>query len=401
MLVRVVRRLGRGLCLGAVGTAAVASFALAPRALGAQDSTSSKTHTVKRGDTLWDIAKTYLGDSFLWPDIYRLNVDVIEDPHWIYPGEVLKMPTEQATVIAVAPPVAAPPAASPPAAPVPATPVTVAVAPQAQPAPPPPEPSRPVFAPDPAPVAPERPAPPMSMMQEPKSVVRVGEYAAAPWVEVFDGPSFSGYIVQNGEASAIATADQSRLNLFDPVMIAPPAGMTASEHQLFISYRLGPIIENIGRVVIPTGIIQITRPNQPGEAAVGRVVKMFSEVAQYQRLIPYDSMPALVSGRPSRVSNGPIGQVLWVASGAVLPSVQSYVVVNMSSADGVKPGDQVEFFLPAQPPVDGRDIAIPEISIARAQVLRVTPYASTVMIEGQEQTKIVQGTAVRIAAKMP
>lgn len=49
------------------------------------------THTVARGDTLWDLARTYLGDSTRWPEIYNLNTNIVADPHWIYPGQALKI----------------------------------------------------------------------------------------------------------------------------------------------------------------------------------------------------------------------------------------------------------------------------------------------------------------------
>jgi len=51
-----------------------------------------RVHTVKKGDTLWDIAGYYYNNPFFWVAIWKVNIDKIEDPHWIYPGQVFLIP---------------------------------------------------------------------------------------------------------------------------------------------------------------------------------------------------------------------------------------------------------------------------------------------------------------------
>lgn len=65
----------------------------APEISSGAVSESGMTHTVVKGDTLWGISAKYLGDGSRYMEIYELNSDIIEDPHWIYPGQVLKLPS--------------------------------------------------------------------------------------------------------------------------------------------------------------------------------------------------------------------------------------------------------------------------------------------------------------------
>ena len=61
-----------------------------------------EAHTVKEGDTLWDITQTYYGDPYRWPQVWSYNPD-ITNPHWIYPEANLQLRPDDGNVVEVAP----------------------------------------------------------------------------------------------------------------------------------------------------------------------------------------------------------------------------------------------------------------------------------------------------------
>ena len=60
---------------------------------GGQDSTSTRTYTVKSGDTLSDIAQSEMGDAKRWPELYEANKEAVgKNPDLIHPGLELRIP---------------------------------------------------------------------------------------------------------------------------------------------------------------------------------------------------------------------------------------------------------------------------------------------------------------------
>jgi hypothetical protein len=82
-----LKRLSQGLrTVLAVALLTVATYAAAVELRGDHPD----TYVVKRGDTLWDIAGQFLKRPWLWPEIWQANPQ-IQNPHLIYPGDVISL----------------------------------------------------------------------------------------------------------------------------------------------------------------------------------------------------------------------------------------------------------------------------------------------------------------------
>ena len=57
--------------------------------------TAPDTHRVKEGDTLWQIAATFLENPWCWSAVWERNREQIRDPHWIYPGQTIYFDRER------------------------------------------------------------------------------------------------------------------------------------------------------------------------------------------------------------------------------------------------------------------------------------------------------------------
>ncbi|MEX1185103.1 MAG: LysM peptidoglycan-binding domain-containing protein [Gemmatimonadaceae bacterium] len=361
---------------------AIAFLAMLPGALAAQDvpapadTAREVTHTVKPGDTLWGIAGQYLKDPFKWPDIFRRNLDVVENPHWIYPGEVIRIPTgavrpdaladaeRQGTVV-----------------------TTIRTIPA--------QATTTVFGPGGG----ARMQPRFEIEERARVAgVRPGEIDAAPFVVGEKGPMLAGEIIGSAERPGIAMdVRDRRFQLNDVVYITPPPGTgRPAVGARFTALALGPIVMDSARLAIPTAILRVAE-SRPGQPIAARVIRQFGTVEIGQPILVYTAETAS-SRLPVASMDALEGRIVWIHNDPVLPSLQHYVFLDVPRG-AARVGDR--FTLIDQTRRGAADSTRPPEPAALAQVVRVTPYAATAIIVDQELPTISIGMRARLSARVP
>ncbi len=359
-------------------TVTLALFAATSSHASAQvDSTAAQppvvTHTVKRGDTLWDLAQFYLKDPFLWPQIFHVNTGVVKNPHWIYPGQLLSIP-RSAVRDNVAANVDKNGRVVSRIRTRPADQATVFLAP--------------------TPTA--LPGAGMSIEKPRAYTIREGEYEAAPFMVDEKHPPSAGKIVSAVDRTALDLRSDASFKINDRLYVTAPTGHSLQKGDLMLLARRADVILDVGRVVEPTGVLRVDSVQGDGPV-LAEIVKQFGPIMLDQITLSYERTfhPTVV--RPVSGEYQGKSTVLWIKGNPPLPSLQTYVIIETPVAVEVHPGD--EFTLYDQDKAHAT--TIPPVATAKVQVVRVTPFGVTGLIIGQSQPKVGEGMVASLTAKMP
>jgi hypothetical protein len=351
-----VRPVQRAALLAAAGLAAAAPLA----AQQTDTVPAPRVHQVQRGETLWDIARVYLNDPFMWPEIFRLNTDVVEDPALIYPRERLVLPGA-------------------------AGPAQTAS-----------RDGRTIFyRGDDGP----RPRPDRMTVLPAGSanfpVVRMGDFYRAGWVAPASEVSPVGRVAELISPTVVPLSRQPAVQVYDRVFVQvrPGAQMAIGDRVQFV--RQSRELQPHGFVFLSTGIGTVADV-QEGVATVV-VVRMYGQVVMGDMVLPVERFPVPSGVMPAR-SSGLQARILGFEIPNPLQAVEQLAFLDVGRAAGVREGDEFEVYLPRE----ARDWGTrPEIPVARVQVVKVTQSTATARIVNLAQPAVAVGLPVRRVAAMP
>ncbi len=353
----------------------------------ARGSQSETQHVVRRGDTLWDLARRYLRNPFLWPDIYDANRSQIRNQHLIYPNQRLAIPS-----------LAAPPVST-----------AVAVKEVAEVAE--------AEASAPVPVAAYEPRPGARTRffagavtvtdEEPGQVwqasdreeveeypVQPGEYYSAAWLaEPGELPVVGRFVDKPGRGKLKRHEDQGA-HPHEALYLSYEGGAAPQIGDALLLVRIGRSVRSFGRVIQPTAIVRVTE--HAPEVMTVVVEQQFTRVQHGDVALPLERFPLRPGAELGPALADLQGELVAFVEPQALYGPTDLAFVNLGAANGIGIGDELVAYLPERRSGGLGSERLPAEPVARMIVVRTTDRTATVQITRLDQPVLEDGLPVRV-----
>jgi len=312
-------------------------------------------YIIQKGDTLWDLATEWLGDPYLWPQIWDENRYIL-DSHWIYPGDPLVIPGKVQT----APDDGPPPGSEEPEPPI--------------------EPDLPYQD---------------TREPEPEPVPTV-----APLQPVADARDIycSGFIDPEHEYSDLWVAGNehggSKLALAesDVIYLSQGRNQGLQPGDTFALHRVTRDVDHpstgdvVGKFVRRLGKVRVMLTQENTSTAV--IEMSCEDIRASDELVPWGEIPVpmrrempVFDRYDAEPSGGASGHILFIADDTMSVAEGQIVHTDLGVASGVNPGDILTVY---------RDVEeLPRTVVAQAIVLTVEGTTSTVKLTANSRETVV------------
>ena len=309
---------------------------LLPLSAPAQE--GGRTYIIKKGDTLWGISERFIKDPYYWPGLWANNPD-IGNPHFIYPGQTLKIYDGRIELV-------------------PAYPAAAAIeAPAA------------AAAPD---------SPPQPVLPAPSPAITINTLGGARGFVGDEEIAAAGVLVDTIDNRILMAGG-------DTVFVKPqdPAGIRPGDR--FSLFSIGERVlhpltnQPVGYQVAELGSLQITEGGSKVATAV--ITDSLREIQRGALLLPWQ--PTVQEIELNRAERELSGYIVAGGEGKIALSQFDIVFIDRGAADGLEVGNMLHISrqrMATELAYGAEELQLPDVLLGSAVVVETQPRTAAALV---------------------
>jgi hypothetical protein len=237
----------------------------------------------------------------------------------------------------------------------------------------------------------------LAYSQQPYRPLRRSEFHSSGFLSEDQDLSYGSFRGPVTPTQITTLTGNAATTLFTRVAVVAPSGGSYQVGDSLLIVRVDREIDDYGDVVVPTGMLRVTDVSRPENTA--EVIAIYGTIQPGQHTLPVEQFPDPGEVRPVPISDGLEAAIIQSRDQQVLKGPQDVVFISKGRSEGVAVGDLFEIRRTPEERPEGA-ATVPEV-MGLLQVVHVRDRSATARVLNIIAPHVPAGTATRQIAKLP